>query len=565
MNIRRSILLVTALFAGASLFSQTRDFKVIAFYSESVDPEHVVFANTAVDFFAGLSSWNSFTFESTTDMRHMNYAKLHQYDVVMMFNDLTFTPAQQEAFQKYMENGGGWYGMHIAALVKDGKWDWFTHFLGGCILSRYSWPPLPAKLSVEDPLHPVCKGLPGQFVSPVNEWYQWGPAPGDNPQVDVLVSLAPDEFPHGIKNEITEGDVPVVWTHTKYRMIYLNMGHGKNIFSDATQNHLFVNALQWLVRKEVPVEERVSVAYVTSWETGIPDPSLLTHINYAFGHVNETFNGITVDNPERFQSIVGLKSLKPELKVSLSIGGWGSGRFSEMAAIPENRKAFAADCRRVVEEYRLDGIDIDWEYPTNRGPGISSAPEDTRNFTLLMKDIRQAIGPGRLLTLASAASGKFIDFKSLNGVVDFVNIMTYDMSVPPFHHSGLYPSSMTGPLSCYEAVLAHIRAGFPRNKLVLGIPFYGKPGKDFPKGANDYGQLIQLADYEQKWDDIAKAPYLTGPGGEIVCTYDDPRSIGYKCRFILKYGLRGAMFWDYNGDDEQGSLRKAIYDGILLP
>ncbi|MFA5202386.1 MAG: glycosyl hydrolase family 18 protein, partial [Bacteroidales bacterium] len=117
----------------------------------------------------------------------------------------------------------------------------------------------------------------------------------------------------------------------------------------------------------------------------------------------------------------------------------------------------------------------------------------------------------------------------------------------------------------YEAVLAHIRAGFPRNKLVLGIPFYGKPGKDFPKGANDYGQLIKLADYEQKWDDIAKAPYLTGPGGEIVCTYDDPRSIGYKCRFILKYGLRGAMFWDYNGDDEQGSLRKAIYDGILLP
>ena len=91
---------------------------------------------------------------------------------------------------------------------------------------------------------------------------------------------------------------------------------------------------------------------------------------------------------------------KPELKVLLSIGGWGSGRFSEMAANDEYRRAFAADCDRVVKEFALDGIDIDWEYPTSSMANISSSPDDTENFTLLMQDIRAAIGNEKELTLA---------------------------------------------------------------------------------------------------------------------------------------------------------------------
>ena len=92
----------------------------------------------------------------------------------------------------------------------------------------------------------------------------------------------------------------------------------------------------------------------------MPDPQYMTHINYAFGHVNESFNGVKIDNEERLRQIVDLRKQKPELKVLLSIGGWGSGRFSEMAANDEYRRAFAADCDRVVKEFALDGIDIDW-------------------------------------------------------------------------------------------------------------------------------------------------------------------------------------------------------------
>ena len=103
---------------------------------------------------------------------------------------------------------------------------------------------------------------------------------------------------------------------------------------------------------------RVIVAYVTSWSDVTPDPHSMTHINYAFGHVNNTFDGVRIDNPDRLRAISGLKQQNPKLKVLLSVGGWGSGRFSEMAATDSTRRAFAADCRAKIKEYGLDGIQL---------------------------------------------------------------------------------------------------------------------------------------------------------------------------------------------------------------
>lgn len=316
--------------------------------------------------------------------------------------------------------------------------------------------------------------------------------------------------------------------------------------------------------KDKKGSDPVVIAYVTSWSHILPDPEVVTHINYAFGHITESFDGIGIANEKRLRTLTELKKQKPSLKILLSIGGWGSGRFSEMAATPENRKAFAADCKRVIREFNLDGVDIDWEYPTSKAGGISASPDDTRNYTLMMQEIRKAIGKKKLLTLASVASGKYIDFAGIEPFVDFVNIMTYDIASPPYHHASLFHSDMTRGVSCEEAVEAHVKAGMPVHRLALGIPFYGH-GKEGIDDFINYKKIVGLIDngtYKRKWDAQAKVPYLINKDGKMVCTYEDAESIRGKCRFIREKGMLGGMYWDYDGDDAQGTLRKAVYEGV---
>ena len=310
-------------------------------------------------------------------------------------------------------------------------------------------------------------------------------------------------------------------------------------------------------------DSKVVVAYVTSWSEVMPDPQYMTHINYAFGHVNESFNGVKIDNEERLRQIVDLRKQKPELKVLLSIGGWGSGRFSEMAANDEYRRAFAADCDRVVKEFALDGIDIDWEYPTCSMANISSSPDDTENFTLLMQDIRAAIGNEKELTLATVASARYIDFKAILPSVDFVNIMAYDMASAPKHHSALYPSGHSGDITSDGAVTAHLKAGVPPSKLVMGMPFYGRGGDGYPS-FQDYNKVGNTdTQYTEKWDEVAQVPYLADKNDTLVFGFENPRSLAIKCQYILDKDLLGGMYWDYSGDNEQGDLRRTVAENLL--
>ena len=305
--------------------------------------------------------------------------------------------------------------------------------------------------------------------------------------------------------------------------------------------------------------EPVVVAYVTSWSRVMPDPTVMTHINYAFGHVNEQFNGVRIDNEQRLRDIVSLKKQQPKLRVMLSIGGWGSGRFSEMAASDENRMAFAKDCRRICDELGLDGIDIDWEYPTQTSAGISASPQDTENFTLLMRDLREALGKKLWLTLASVGSAQFIDFKSCVQYLNMVNVMAYDMGNAPKHHSALYRSKIVGWLCASDAVEAHRKAGVPDEKIVLGMPFYGR-GKS--------GVYMKYRDRDKHtetevWSNTSKAPFLKDDNGELFIGFESPRSIAAKCAYIKQQGLRGAMYWEYADDNEQGDLQRAVWQGVL--
>lgn len=325
---------------------------------------------------------------------------------------------------------------------------------------------------------------------------------------------------------------------------------------------LFLLAFAGVFNAGYSAEGRRVVAYVTSWSDEIPDPRLMTNINYAFGHVSDSFDGVRIDNPRRLRKIADLKRLYPDLEVQLSVGGWGSGRFSEMAADPGLRSSFAGDCRRVVEEYGLDGIDIDWEYPTSDAAGISASPADTKNFTLLMRDLRSALPEGALLTLASVAGAQFINFKDIMPYVDFVNIMSYDMARAPKHHSPLHASPVCGDNSAEAALKAHLDAGVPADKLTLGLPFYGR-------GTVPYADFVDFKDITVKpgcvemWDSVACAPYIADAAGKLVLGFENPTSIAGICDFIKENNLLGAMYWDYSGDNASHDLANAVADRIL--
>ena len=227
--------------------TQRPDFKVLAFHSTRVEHDHQDFSQDVREFFTRVADEKNFTFDVTKDWTNLNDTLLRNYQVVMWINDFPHTDQQRKAFERYMAHGGGWIGFHVAGYNdKTTQWPWFVDFLGGAVFYTNNWPPMPARLLVEDTTHAVTRRLPPALASPTNEWYQWKPNPRENKQVKVLLSLDPGNYPLGIKDIITGGDTPVVWTNTRYRMIYLNMGHGDAVMSDKLQNQLIANALLWV-------------------------------------------------------------------------------------------------------------------------------------------------------------------------------------------------------------------------------------------------------------------------------------------------------------------------------
>lgn len=309
--------------------------------------------------------------------------------------------------------------------------------------------------------------------------------------------------------------------------------------------------------------QKVVIAYTYAGKRNVPlpDPTYLTHINYAFAHVNDSFDGLRIENPKRLRKVAGLKRKKRDLKVILSVGGWGSGNFSEMAADSVLRQRFCDDCRRTVRKFKLDGIDIDWEYPGTSVAKISSSPNDTHNYTLLMRDLRAALGPDKILSQATVCAAKYIDFAAVEPYVSYTNAMTYDLGNPPYHNTPLYWSEYVNPgsMPAHDGIQAHLSCGIPPEKLVMGLAFYGHRSKGFPRKVH-ISRAHLLDGYTYHWDEKAMVPYLTSDTtGKLVLGFENEKSLRTKCRYILEHGLLGAMFWSYEGDTPEGDFRKEVY------
>ena len=259
-----------------------------------------------------------------------------------------------------------------------------------------------------------------------------------------------------------------------------------------------------------------------------------------------------------------------------------------LALSKTSRQVFAKSARQFLVKHQLDGIDIDWEYPNLPGDGNTHRPEDIKNFSLLMEELRNELDEQGAIDnrhyLTSAACGAFPSFVENTEMgeaqkyMDFVNLMTYDFYVPGAdvitgHHSALYTSPKDpNKLSADAAVNYFIEAGVPAEKLVLGFPFYGRAWGNVDTTFNGLYQTGYRTDvrsshntivsellnddgqYKRFWDSDAQVPYLFNDQEKIFISYDDIVSVTKKCDYIKNRNLKGAMFWVFGSDYENTYL-----------
>ncbi|HUQ99817.1 MAG TPA: glycoside hydrolase family 18 protein [Gemmatimonadaceae bacterium] len=364
------------------------------------------------------------------------------------------------------------------------------------------------------------------------------------------------------------------------------------------------------------------VGYLASWGVRSKGTRInalparqLTHIFYAFGRIG-TDGRVALGDPcadigecpntttagsrtgGNFAELAELKKAYPHLRVLISLGGWtGSRQFSDAALTGATREAFARSALDVFIRAwpgLFDGIDVDWEFPVAGGmQGNVERPADKQNFTLLLAELRRQLDAeekriGRHLELTIAASARpaeiaNIEVAEILPLLDFINVMTYD------YHSGsriahfnapLFPArgDPTPKLTIDASMHAFLDAGVPPNKLLLGIPFYGRayggvpdvnaglfqpatgPPRDWKESEGDWNVLSRskLRDprYVRSWEQSARVPWLYDSTSGDWITYDDPQSVSEKARYVLEHRLGGVVIWELGGDD--GALLRAI-------
>ncbi|KAK8783401.1 hypothetical protein V5799_010234, partial [Amblyomma americanum] len=264
-------------------------------------------------------------------------------------------------------------------------------------------------------------------------------------------------------------------------------------------------------RRELqPSRDLKIVCYYSNWAVYRPslskftpqniNPYLCTHIIYAFAGFNkryelkpyDPYNDIEQGNYKKF---VGLKQYNPGLKTMVAVGGWneGSKRFSHMVSDRSQRQKFVRSAMKFCREHGFDGLDMDWEYPAFREGG---KPEDKQGYAQLIKELREAFeaealprGKERLLLSVAMPAGKEyidngFDVRTIAKAADFLNLLTYDYHTAyesnTQHHAplgaadGLRDYDDESRLNVRWTVDYYLNAGAPRNKLVVGVPTYGR-------------------------------------------------------------------------------------------
>lgn len=431
-------------------------------------------------------------------------------------------------------------------------------------------------------------------------------------------------------------DGELIGTSADNRYVVEGLNEGTTYkFSVVAKNSLWTSPESAPV-SVVPGSDYTNVTYYTSWSNTKDrnykpsdiDVTQITHINYAFADLcwkkygtkgracenpdiplqkDYVYDGeIVIGDPEldfiNFDSFVSIREQNPHLKMMVSVGGWSwSKNFSNMARTEISRRTFANSAVDFLRAYKLDGLDVDWEYPVEGGdPENSYDPTDKENFVLLMKTVREALdaagsedGKYYLLTIASWQADKFVvnaDLANSSKYLDFINIMTYDYSGKGdkigHHNSPLYydknlPTSSAKRNNVLGALNGHLKGGVPTYKLVAGVPYYGKGwsgcsgeykecGAFFPGTWDKTDNLFDFIDiennylnkngYKYYWNNAAKVAYVYNEENGNFITFNDKTTMMYTASLVKTLDIAGVMSWDISGDRNKTLTTQLVKD-----
>ena len=415
--------------------------------------------------------------------------------------------------------------------------------------------------------------------------------------VEKYLDATIPEVVTSLEDKIT---LPSIYTYTddrqsiKYRISYTisntniinGLGEVSHQATDSTVGLTIsvkcsYNNLEKVYERTINVERNLNLMFdhqilVAYWygkfqELTKEDYESIDIINYSFAQIAQGDDGWYISG--RLDNIRSFAAAKEKgIKICLSLGGWHDDKsfwntYALAASTEANRIAVAQAILDVMIEYDLDGVDMDWEYPSSK---------DKNNFTLLMKQIRKTLkehNPDYIVTAAIPAgdwiSSRF-DIASLNDALDLFYIMTYDLD------DGMYCNHLSSLADAKDSVEYFTKYGASKEKLVIGSAFYGR----CYEGVEDNGKGGLEAKATKKdeisFDDI-KDDYLSRLGAAVVkyydedneayylydsenkhfITYEDTESVTAKWEYVVESKIGGLMYWSYN-NDKSNTLMKAI-------
>ena len=307
------------------------------------------------------------------------------------------------------------------------------------------------------------------------------------------------------------------------------------------------------------------------------DAQRIDQINYAFALIE---NGEATGSHWRgIRELTNYLKQHPSVDGVLSVGGWGADGFSQACATEEGRAKLADSILLLMDAHGFVGVDIDWEYPGSSSAGIASSPDDVENWDRLLALLRDGLkaresqtGRNHYLSVALGVNqASTVSASKLNELVDQTVLMAYDLRGSDKitgHHAGLYPAGDVSASGAY-GVNALVSGGMARNKILFGIPSYGRMWRDATGDGDGYGikagtsgnRTLNYTDvlalekdgYTRYYDDEAQAAWWYN--GVNFVSAEDEQSLRYKAEWVLNQHLLGTAVWAYSHDRDSTVTR----------